>query len=73
MLAKCRKATGQNAGQLESSYSYAAAMAGLHERAMDRRGETRSAIRHRPGFRLPYRRSRPTEGRGALPEGESGG
>ena len=54
--AKSRKVTGQNAGQLESSYGYAAAMSGLHERAMDRRGETRSAIRHRPGFRLPYRR-----------------
>ena len=50
--AKSRKATGQNAGQLESSYGYAAAMSSLHERAMDRWGETRSAIRHRPGFRL---------------------
>ena len=53
MRAKSRKAAGQCAGQLELPYDYAAAMSGLHERAMDRRGETaRSAVRCQPGLRL---------------------
>ena len=68
MRAKSWKAAGQC---VEPPYGYAAAMLGLHERTMDRRGETRSAVRCQ--HCLPYRRGRPTEGSGALPEGESGG
>ena len=62
--AKSRKAAGRCVGM---PYGYAAAMPGLHERAMDRRGETRPTVRSQHCF--PYLRHRPTEGSGAFPEG----
>ena len=70
--AKSRTAAGQCARQHEQPYGYAAAMLGLHERAVDRPGETaRSAVHCQ--HCLPYRRGRPTEGSGALSEGWTGG
>ena len=61
MRAKSRKAAGQCAWRIELPYGYAAAMPGLHERAMDRRGD------------LPDLRGRRTEERSALPKGGTGG
>ena len=60
-------APGQCDGQFEPLYGCAAAVSRLHERAMDRRSETRPAIRCQHCF--PYLRRRPTEGSGAVPEG----
>ena len=71
MRAKSRKAAGQCDGQFEPPYGCAGAMSGLHERAMDRQGETRSAVRCWHG--LPDLRHRPGERMSALPEGGTGG
>ena len=65
--AKIRKAGGQRAWRLGSPYGNAAAIPGLHEWAMGRRGETA------PSGVLPDLRAGPTEGRNALPEGGAGG
>ena len=68
MHAKGRKTAGQCAGLPYGC----AAMPGLHEWAMDRRGETpRSAVRCQ--HCLPDLSGRPTEERSALPEGGIGG
>ena len=65
MQAKSRKAAGQC---VEPPDGYAAAMPGLHECAMDRRGETRSAVPC-----LPDLMCHPRERMSALPEGGTGG
>ena len=81
---KSRKAGGQRARRVGPPYGNAAAIPGLHEWAMGRRGETArsgvlpSALRHareaasmRGG--LPDLRGRPTEGTNTLSEGGTGG
>ena len=68
MWATSRRAAGQCAGQHEPPYGYAAAMRGLHERAMDRRGETASMRGDLLGLQIS-----PTEERSPLPEGGIGG
>ena len=81
---KSRKAGGQRARRVGPPYGNAAAVPGLHEWAMGRRGETArsgvlpSALRHAreaASMRgvLPDLRPSPTEGRNALPEGGTGG
>ena len=64
---KSRKAGGQRARRVGPPYGNAAAIPGLHEWAMGRRGETA------PSGVLPNLRAGPTEGRNTLPEGGAGG